>query len=567
MKSWIKKLAALLILSGLSLAGGASFAVEFQVLDRFSVDGYTEFRGSAAVASGLFTVGGSTFVVKGGSVGIGTAYPLTQFHVDGNATSLQQVFLRNSSSDASAQGYLTFSNAGTGFDVGLYGYNHSVYPNVGFLRGSGLRFEATSAGGNMDLLTNSILRLRIDPSGNVGIGTTNPGYLLHVKNGSSSGYIVVERGGTSPSQLLFGAITGAARIYARDGGTGDVPLYFQTGTTDRMTIDASGKVGIGTTAPGYRLDVNGTLGVTQPATFGNTVGLFGSSAQLYIGSAGTAGNFSTFIWNDTSKALEITGTYTGGSPDMTIKSGNVGIGTAAPVLGRLVVNNITDFTNTFFQVGANSGGSAEGVIVNDDRGFAGVNSGRSFVVRTRDDGANDTGAIADFRTVGGTDASRFYVGISGNVGIGTAGPGAKLDVAGDIKASGGGTFYLTNDNFLRMTSWMNCVARAAIAGKVVALITWPKAGQTVSCNSLCATAVGPNSTTGYTCIGGGYFGYSPTQNTSTQGSIGERISWGACETSFGPASSYGYNSSMGRYMTGEDGTSNGHVCCCGGAGE
>ena len=406
---------AVLLLACLSLAGGAAYAVEFEVLDKFSVDGYSEFKGSAVVSSGLFTVGASTLVVKNGNVGIGVAAPVYKLAIDGAIA--------------------TYSGATL----------MSILDTSGKLYGAGV--SNLYSANNADLAT---------------------------------------------------AVTGV--------------------TISRNISDA-----------------NSALIVKQTH-------------------ASSTGDILQ-VKNSASTVLTVQ------------QGGNVGIGTAAPVLGRLVVNNITDFTNTFFQVGANSGGSAEGVIVNDDRGFAGVNSGRSFVVRTRDDGANDTGAIADFRTVGGTDASRFYVGISGNVGIGTAGPGAKLDVAGDIKASGGGTFYLTNDNFLRMTSWMNCVARAAIAGKVVALITWPKAGQTVSCNSLCATAVGPNSTTGYTCIGGGYFGYSPTQNTSTQGSIGERISWGACETSFGPASSYGYNSSMGRYMTGEDGTSNGHVCCCGGAGE
>ena len=59
------------------LGAAAVHPVEFEVLDKFSVDGYTEFRGSAAVSSGLFTVGGSTFTVKGGNVGIGTTAPAT----------------------------------------------------------------------------------------------------------------------------------------------------------------------------------------------------------------------------------------------------------------------------------------------------------------------------------------------------------------------------------------------------------------------------------------------------------------------------------------------------------
>ena len=67
----------------LSLAGGLSFAAEFEVADRFSVDGYSEFRGTAAVPSGGFSVGGSTFVVKNGNVGIGTTEPAVSLDVAG----------------------------------------------------------------------------------------------------------------------------------------------------------------------------------------------------------------------------------------------------------------------------------------------------------------------------------------------------------------------------------------------------------------------------------------------------------------------------------------------------
>ena len=83
MKKVSGKIAAVLILSGLGLAGAVSFAAEFEVLDRFSVDGYTVLRGSADVPGGSFAVGGSTFIIKSGNVGIGTTAPVARLDVGG----------------------------------------------------------------------------------------------------------------------------------------------------------------------------------------------------------------------------------------------------------------------------------------------------------------------------------------------------------------------------------------------------------------------------------------------------------------------------------------------------
>ena len=75
MKKGIINLAAILTLTGFSTAGGVLFAAEFEVLDRFSVDGYSVLRGSADIPGGSFTVGASAFVVKDGKIGIGMAGP------------------------------------------------------------------------------------------------------------------------------------------------------------------------------------------------------------------------------------------------------------------------------------------------------------------------------------------------------------------------------------------------------------------------------------------------------------------------------------------------------------
>ncbi len=66
------------------LFGGALLcAAEFEVVDKFSVDGYTVLRGSADITGGSFAVAVSTFVVKDGKIGIGTTGPGYQLDVQG----------------------------------------------------------------------------------------------------------------------------------------------------------------------------------------------------------------------------------------------------------------------------------------------------------------------------------------------------------------------------------------------------------------------------------------------------------------------------------------------------
>jgi hypothetical protein len=121
-------------------------------------------------------------------------------------------------------------------------------------------------------------RLRIDSSGNVGIGTTSPASLLTLKQ--STGNTT-----TSGIQLIRNDNTNYAAIYMG----GDDALYFQnlangaqifyTNNTERMRIDSSGNVGIGTTSPGSKLDVKGTLRLS-----GSTSGYVGLAPAAAAGS-------------------------------------------------------------------------------------------------------------------------------------------------------------------------------------------------------------------------------------------------------------------------------------------
>lgn len=97
-------------------------------------------------------------------------------------------------------------------------------------------------------------------SQNVGIGTTVPQKLLSV-----SGSVLIDQGnanlGTLDSAgLRFGTTTGVGITSTRVGSVAPLNgLDFWTQNIKRLTINSSGFVGINTTTPSYRLDVNGSV--------------------------------------------------------------------------------------------------------------------------------------------------------------------------------------------------------------------------------------------------------------------------------------------------------------------
>ena len=69
-------------------------------------------------------------------------------------------------------------------------------------------------------------------------------------------------------------------MFGSNGSTS--PLIFISGGTEKMRIAAGGNVGIGTTSPSYKLDVNGDVNITGSFRVnGTTIGSPGISANQY----------------------------------------------------------------------------------------------------------------------------------------------------------------------------------------------------------------------------------------------------------------------------------------------
>lgn len=158
---------------------------------------------------------------------------------------------------------------------------------------SGTSKMALTSGGN--LLVNSTTdngnRLQVTGngyfSGNVGIGTTSPGYKLDVNGTFRSNAFWTENTGMSlwgsgSTPTAYGGLTwdtGYAQVYAT---TGNNLRLGANGTNTYMTINTSGNVGIGTTSPAYKLDIVGTGGFSSSVTATSFIKSGGTSSQYLM---------------------------------------------------------------------------------------------------------------------------------------------------------------------------------------------------------------------------------------------------------------------------------------------
>ena len=177
--------------------------------------------------------------------------------------------------------------------------------------------------------------ITIDSSENVGIGTTSPSTRLTVGAGAGTEEIRVDAGAGWADLTLNSNATNGGHIYFNDGSNaGEIFYYhpsdymaFNTAATERMRIDSSGRVGIGTSSPATKLDVNGDgLAIRIDGTANTSRGIMLRNTGTAEGQIQTDGNMH-FIQEDAGKYMRFS---TANTERMRITSGgSVLIGTTS----------------------------------------------------------------------------------------------------------------------------------------------------------------------------------------------------------------------------------------------
>jgi hypothetical protein len=418
--------------------------------------------------------------------------------------------------------------------VGAHGLGSAAAPSFAFT--GDLNTGIYSPGANqVAISTNGAGRLFVNASGNIGIGTSGatdrlqvegsasvvriignrtdalgPRLSLGKSRGSSAGSTTIVQSGDEIGQIMFKGAdgtdvdsTGASIKGLVDGtpGTNDMPgaLVFLTTSdgnnspSERMRLDSSGRLGLGTSSPNYKAQIAGTsgtvgLGLTgtyasgdsgfyfSPSAVTGSLTAFSSQASASTGvnhflgnnnsSASTAHaryeaqvngasagdpklvftvggvtNWTAGVDNSDSDKFKISNSDSPGSNDrLTIdSSGRVGIATTSPTAQLEIGGNVSLGTRRAAYLrypgdSANPGRTAFEITANEsgtEKAVFKIDGAGSIV------GNTFNGTV--FRNSGGTERAR--IDSSGRLGVGTSSPGETIHVNGtlrttDLKISG-----------------------------------------------------------------------------------------------------------------------------------
>jgi hypothetical protein len=272
-------------------------------------------------------------------VGIGTASPSNILEVAGSAPGAEHIIrFRNTGTTAGSQSTLLLTTQTNSTNPCTSNISSLALDTSG---NSALTFATATTGSTSE-------RMRLDSSGRLGLGTSSPDAALSVV-GTSNG-LLAKFGGNSAVysralQINEFAVSGTNNVGFQlnsPGASGQAALSFATQGTNRIYIDNDGRVGIGTTSPGYTLDV-------APGSAGDAIRLRGGSGGtgvLQFTDSTASAQWGTIT--TTSSSLDAT--HSSAVRFLTASSERARIDSS----GRLLVGTSTAFGQGLLQVNSNT---------------------------------------------------------------------------------------------------------------------------------------------------------------------------------------------------------------------
>jgi len=353
-----------------------------------------------------------------------------------------------------------------------------------------LALKAVAASGGIQFHTGgwSGERMRITSGGNVGIGTTSPDALLHTNGAYSGGS--GDHTNIAGAQLKLQASSGYIRVpHVSADATTSVVYNYQTGKDvwwgepsdtgtyhfrgRNLAVD-NGNVGVGTTNPGYKLDVNGSFNATSGSIGGNRIATTSSGSLTAVANTAYAG------WYRIARSSSVTGSGgTRGGVKVTVTATGNYLGPTQDVVYAFkdwtttcVLDRVEDRLGGYFSKfrialdadtayvegylpSLNIGGNSTFSVVVESYGY--VLDNWSAYNENLTAGLSSPTASSELAVVvNGTNFANL--GASGNVGIGTAASGARLAVGGS------GDMVLNTTGFMGLQGPVNQRYMVAVGG-------------------------------------------------------------------------------------------------------